>query len=127
MSFRAYLTIVVLCITMCFLTSMKSVNAVDCQGGYDTDDTTAFCTVDEQQINLHHCDPARCGHDNARFVSWKKCVPFYKQDGTAESTQNCVSYGHYGPNHYTCTNANNEYFLCPHKLKDAPFISCSRC
>ncbi|EGF97752.1 uncharacterized protein MELLADRAFT_123273 [Melampsora larici-populina 98AG31] len=123
MSFKNYLTIVVLCITMSFLT-MNPVNATNCKGGYRTDGTTAYCVVDSKQEKYYHCDAAKCGHDNARFVSWSKCVPFYKSDGTAKTTQNCVTYDRHDSSRYTCTNAKEDIFICPHKFEDRPIMSC---
>ncbi|EGG01485.1 uncharacterized protein MELLADRAFT_123274 [Melampsora larici-populina 98AG31] len=122
MSFKNYLTIVVMCIAMSFFTNMISVNAIDCKGAYKTDSDHAYCTTDEQNVNTRTCSLNKCSHDNAPFVAWTGCVP---QSGNGPAvSQNCVNYGYYDSKSYLCSNAKSDFFICPRKFGQKPFMSC---
>ncbi|KAH9824320.1 secreted protein [Melampsora americana] len=129
MSLKNYLTLALICISMSFLIKMNSVEAkeIDCIGGFTNGPVPktnkAECAKDPEQRDLHLCDPKKCGHNNAHFVSWKNCQS-YNPPSKKIITVNCVSYQYKDPEHYLCWDSKDDLFLCSHKLNDKPVISC---
>ncbi|EGG01068.1 uncharacterized protein MELLADRAFT_123278 [Melampsora larici-populina 98AG31] len=126
MSFKQYLTMVVMCVTMSFLLNINSINARDlaCTGGYNPE------VPNRKEGGIEHtCDPLKCGHDNAHFVSWDKCVP-YPSHGVRNvppATKNCVTYTYFDSSRYMCHDSQDARFLCHHTVNDRPVITCKGC
>ncbi|KAH9824321.1 secreted protein [Melampsora americana] len=132
MFLKHHLNILLICFTMFFFFKMDPVKAInknptitDCKGGYKTDSEKAFCHTDALLLDLHTCLPTKCSHDNTHFVTWTGCKPYYGNG--PPSTQKCVTYEYYDSGVYTCTNANNDFFLCPHSVTDKSYMSCHGC
>ncbi|KAH9813356.1 secreted protein [Melampsora americana] len=127
MTLITYLTFVVMCVTMSSFLNTNSVNALtlDCRGGYNTGFYMPCFVNTKGPDNSHKCDPKNCHRNNVHFVQFHDCVPF--RSSGPPSTQNCLSYNYYDEEHYSCTNAAQQTFKCPHKYYEGPFITCTDC
>ncbi|EGG09005.1 uncharacterized protein MELLADRAFT_104560 [Melampsora larici-populina 98AG31] len=97
---------------------------IQCKGGFTTNMTEARC--DDKDLSEYICPTSQCGNNGHLWVQMVGCL-HNGVIGSGISNQQCSSYHFEKVNDYGCTNPGGEWYSCPYKIDNVPFITCSNC
>ncbi|EGG13094.1 uncharacterized protein MELLADRAFT_123765 [Melampsora larici-populina 98AG31] len=115
--------LIAMCVTH-LASGQQTTKTIQCIGGFSVDKTAAKCN--DKDFLQYNCPLAQCGKDGHLWVPLSGCL-HNGVLGSGISNQQCSSYSMNKKDGYTCRNTGGEWYSCPYKADNVPFITCSKC